>query len=93
VLKDKVNEAVQVEVRSRGDGFQLVLWSYGHRARYYNYESKFPDESPTNPNFYRFVKTCAIEYVVYELGWNDARLVSGPHLVGPDKYILVFSKF
>jgi hypothetical protein len=79
------NDAVvQVEVRTRSNGSHLVLWSYGYRAKCYHYEYIHSSD------FDQFVKTCASEYVTSELGWNGAQLVSGPILIGPIRYALLF---
>ena len=83
------DKVVQVEVRDVGDVSQLILWSYGHRAQYFNYKRK-PSNEPTTDDFYQYMKTCAGLYVAFELGLNGVRLVSGPNPIGSDRYMLVF---
>jgi hypothetical protein len=83
------DKVVQVEVRDMGGTPQLILWSYGHRAQYYNYKRKPSNESSTD-DLYQFMKTLAGLYVAFELDLNGARLVSGPNQIGAGRYVLVF---
>jgi hypothetical protein len=71
------DKVVQVEVRDMGDTFQLILWSYGYRARYSNYKRKPSNESSTD-DLYQFMKTCACSYIAfdYRLEWCAAGIWS-----------------
>jgi hypothetical protein len=44
------------------------------------------------PPLDRFMVMCASTYVTTELGWEKMKLVSGPNLIGPSEYVLVFRR-
>jgi hypothetical protein len=75
---------VSVGVPSNSDGsVSVTFWSYGHRAQRFAYKND-------GPPLDRFMMMCASTYVTAELGWWKMKLVSGPNLVGPSEYMLVF---
>jgi hypothetical protein len=77
---------VDVGTPTDPDGIVSVsFWSYGHRATSFAYKKD-------GPPLDRFMISCASTYVTAELGWWKMKLVSGPNLVGPREYILVFRR-
>jgi hypothetical protein len=75
---------VDVGTPTDPDGIVSVsFWSYGHRAVSFAYKKD-------GPPLDRFMITCASTYITAELGWWKMKLVSGPNLVGPSEYMLVF---
>jgi hypothetical protein len=77
---------VDVGVPPNPDGSVSVsFWTYGHRTGYFAYKKD-------GPPLDRFMITCASTYVTAELGWWKMKLVSGPNLIGPSEYALVFRR-
>ena len=75
---------VDVGVPPDPDGSVSVsFWSYGHKSQRFTYKKD-------GPPLDRFMMMCASTYVTAELGWWKMKLVSGPNLVGPSEYMLVF---
>jgi len=77
---------VDVGIPDNPDGSASVsFWSYGHRAHHCTYKKD-------GPPLDRFMMMCASTYVTAELGWWKMKLVSGPNLIGPSEYMLVFRR-
>jgi hypothetical protein len=75
---------VNVGIPTNPDGGSSVsFWSYGHRAQSFTYRKD-------GPPLDRFMIMCASTYVTAEHGCWKFELVSGPNLVGPSEYMLVF---
>ena len=84
MVNNDVVVLVNVGIPSNPDGSVSVsFWSYGHKIHHCAYKKD-------GPPIDRFMIMCASTYVTAELGWWKMKLVSGPNLVGPSEYMLVF---
>jgi hypothetical protein len=86
MASDDVVVLVDMEVPPNPDGsVNVSFWSYGHKTHRFTCKK---DDPPLD----RFMIMCASTYVTAELGWDKMKLVSGPNLVGPSEYMLVFRR-
>jgi hypothetical protein len=86
MVNNDVVVLVEVGTPTDPDGSVSVsFWSYGHRSTSFAYKKD-------GPPLDRFMISCASTYVTAELGWWKMKLVSGPNLIGPREYALVFRR-
>ena len=86
MVNNDVVVLVDVGVPPNPDGSVSVsFWTYGHKTQRFICKK---DDPPLD----KFMIMCASTYVTAELGWWKMKLVSGPNLVGPSEYMLVFRK-
>jgi hypothetical protein len=83
MVNNDVVVLVDVEPPKLDGSIDLRFWSYGHRIYNCNYKKN-------GPPFDLFMKMWASTYVTSEFGWSKMKLVSGPNLIGPSEYMLVF---